>query len=320
MTTIRIYCTSLIQQAKMAGRYSTADIYANTLNSFLLFTENPNFRFSEISPCLIKQYEEYLLNNGLRHNTLSTYMRTLRSIFNQAKKDNIYIPIDTNELFRYVFTGYESTTKRAIAPTLIRQLSLLDLSKTPNLSFSRDLFLLSFYLRGMPFVDLAYLRKSDIRENTIYYYRHKTHQQLVVYIEPCATKILTRYSRNNSESPYLLPILTKSGENGFKQYKSALRLYNLHLHRLSKILHLSIPLTSYVARHSWATAAKNEGINISVISESLGHASEKITYTYLASFDNNTIFKANRKVIATISAEDKKKNRKNKCNNISSSK
>jgi len=318
MITIRIYTKALIQKAKTAGRYSTAGVYAHTLNSFLRFIGKEDVTFSEISSGMIKQYEEYLLKKGLRHNTLSTYMRMLRSIFNQAREDDIPVPCDINELFHYVFTGYEPTTKRAISPLLIRQLFLLDLRTSPTLCFSRDLFLLSFYLRGMPFVDLAYLRKSDIRQNTVYYYRHKTHQQLVVYIEPCAAKILTKYSRKNSDLPYLLPILTDTGETGFKQYKSALRLYNLHLHRLSEKLHLPVSLTSYVARHSWATTAKNEGVNISIISESLGHASEKVTYTYLASFDNNTICKANRKVIATINTEKREKNSVKKSNDFSS--
>ena len=89
--------------------------------------------------------------------------------------------------------------------------------------------------------------------------------------------------------------------------KSALRLYNQHLHTLSKMLRLSIPLTSYVARHSWATTAKDEGVAISVISESLGHTSEKVTHVYLASFDNNAMSKANKKVIATIQSKQKEK-------------
>ena len=110
------------------------------------------------------------------------------------------------------------------------------LEQHPHLCFSRDLFLLSFYLRGIPFVDLVYLRKTDMRHNTIYYYRHKTRQQLSVYIEPYAADILRRYTNKHSQSPYLLPILSSTGSEGYRQYKSALRLYNQHLHQLSKML------------------------------------------------------------------------------------
>lgn len=227
-------------------------------------------------------------------------MRMLRSISHQAAEQGIPFTHSVDDLFAYVFTGYEPTVKRAISPLLIRRLMNLDLEKRPALRFSRDLFLLSFYLRGIPFVDLAHLRQTDVRHNTIYYYRHKTRQQLSVHIESYAAQIINRYKNKTTSSPYLLPILSLTGEDGYKQYKSALRLYNQHLHTLSKMLRLNTPLTSYVARHSWATTAKDEGIAISVISESLGHTSEKVTHVYLASFDNNAMSKANKKVIATI--------------------
>lgn len=301
MITIYTFTTSLIEEIKFAGRYSTSGIYISAINSLLRFAGNKSLTFQDITPQLIKQYEEHLLLSGCRHNTLSTYMRMLRSIFSQAVSRNIPFSYHTDELFRYVFTGYESTTKRAVSPTLIRRLSLLELSTYPNLQFSRDLFLLSFYLRGIPFVDLAHLRKTDVQHNTIYYYRHKTRQQLSVRIETCAAQILNKYKTpTESQSPYLLPILSQAGEKGHIQYKSALRLYNQHLHKLSKMLKLPVHLTSYVARHSWATTAKDEGVAISVISEGLGHTSEKITHVYLASFDNNAMSKANRKVIAAI--------------------
>lgn len=302
MITIDAYTQSLIEETKKAGRYSTAGIYTSSINSFLSFVDDPDITFETLTPELIKQHEEQLLLNGKRHNTISAYMRMLRSISNQAEEEGIPFSHSVDKLFEFVFTGYEPTMKRAISPSIIRRLALLDLNQMPSLCFSRDLFLLSFYLRGIPFVDLAHLRKNDVKYNTIYYYRHKTHQQLSVQIEPCALQILNKYKKRAADSPYLLPILTLTGEDGYRQYKSALRLYNQHLHRLSETLRLKTPLTSYVARHSWATTAKDEGVAISLISESLGHTSEKVTYTYLASFDNNAMSKANRKVIATISS------------------
>lgn len=305
MVTIHTYTFSLIKEAKQAGRYSTAGIYTSAVNSFFRFTENYDITFKDLTPGLIKSYEVQLLQRGKRHNTISTYMRTLRSISNQAAEEGVEFSCSVDELFEFVFTGYEPTAKRAISTSIIRRLMLLELDKQPTLHFSRDLFLLSFYLRGIPFVDLAHLRKSDVKYNTIYYYRHKTRQQLSVQIEPCAAQILNRYKQKAAASPYLLPIITLAGEEGYKQYKNALRLYNEHLHRLSSILHLRVPLTSYVARHSWATTAKDEGVAISLISESLGHTSEKVTHVYLASFDNNAISKANRKVIATINPNKK---------------
>lgn len=306
MTTIYTFTTSLIEEARQAGRYSTAGIYTSALNSFIRFTGDISITFEALTPGLIKQYEEQLLCKGKRHNTISSYMRMLRSISNQAAEQGIPFQSDVDEIFKYVFTGYEPTAKRAVSPSLIRRLANLDLEEQPGLCFSRDMFLLSFYLRGIPFVDLAHLRKTDVKYNTIYYYRHKTKQQLVVRIESYAAQIIHKYEKKVPSSPYLLPILTLAGEDGYRQYKSALRLYNQHLHQLSKKLRLSAPLTSYVARHSWATTAKEEGIAISLISESLGHSSEKVTHVYLASFDNNAMSKANRKVISAIYPDKKR--------------
>ena len=322
MNTIHNFSASLIQRTKQAGRYSTSGIYTSTVNSFFRFIGHRSITFADLTPSLIKQYEDRLLGEGRRHNTISTYMRMLRSISHQAAEQGIPFTHSIDDLFAYVFTGYEPTAKRAISPLLIRRLVNLDLEKKPALRFSRDMFLLSFYLRGIPFVDLVHLRKTDVKHNTIYYYRHKTRQQLSVHIESYAAQIINRYKNEAASSPYLLLILSLTGEDGYRQYKSALRLYNQHLHTLSKMLRLSIPLTSYVARHkweyyknstvyiarhSWATTAKDEGVAISVISESLGHTSEKVTHVYLASFDNNAMSKANKKVIATIHPNKKKK-------------
>lgn len=307
MTTIQTYTLTLVTEAKQSGRYSTAGLYNSAINSFLRFAGDTTITFKALTPGLIKEYEQALIIEGRRHNTVSAYMRMFRSISYQAAEQGIAFSYDVEQLFSFVFTGYEPTAKRAISPTLIRRLANLDLDDKPQLRFSRDIFLLSFYLRGIPFVDLVHLRKTDVKYNTIYYYRQKTKQQLVVHIEPYAAQILKKYRNKDSSSPYLLPILSLTGEDRYRQYKSALRLYNEHLHQLSKTLRLTIPLTSYVARHSWATTAKKQGIPISLISESLGHTSEKVTHVYLASFNDNAMSKANRKIIKTIHPDKKKK-------------
>ena len=178
MTTIYTFAQSAIEEARSAGRYGTANLYSGAINSFRNFTGDIPLTFKEVTAGMIKRYEESLLQKGRSHNTISAYMRMLRSIFNQAYQQGIPDTIPADELFRFVFTGYEPTAKRAISPALIRRLSQLNLEHSPNLRFSRDLFLLSFYLRGIPFVDLVHLRKTDMKHNTIYYYRRKTRQQL----------------------------------------------------------------------------------------------------------------------------------------------
>lgn len=293
------FIESLIKKANSGGHYSTANAYASTLRSFQKFTGKESQLLEELTPEVIKTYEQHLFLKGLRHNTISLYMRMLRSICNQAVAQQV-ANLRTDELFGDVFVGYKTTIKRAIKPSIIGELVNVDLSRQPQLELSRDLFLLSFYLRGIPFVDLAYLRKSDVQNNIVTYYRKKTGQQLCVTLETYARTIIKRYAERCKDSPYLLPIITEVGLMGHKQYKSALRLYNKHLHRISERFNLGVTLTSYVARHTWATTARYKGIPVSLISTGMGHASEKVTYVYLDSFENKTLSDANKKVIAAI--------------------
>ncbi|WP_321480440.1 site-specific integrase [uncultured Bacteroides sp.] len=299
MEVLSIFVECLKNELLDSGRHATARSYESALKRLVSFTGNQKTTFTELTPFLLKQYEEHLYSQGCRRNTVSLYMRMLRSICNQASRRGI-----TNlpgGLFEEVFTGTESCQKRAVNPEVIRKLCALDLaSSSASLAFSRDMFLLSFYLRGIPFVDLAHLRKSDLQKNTLTYRRSKTGHELTVSLEPCAMSLFRKYAPLVKNSPYLLPIITQIGENEYGQYQSALRLYNYHLHQLSNKLRLKEHLTSYVARHSWATAAYREGIPVAVISESLGHSSEKVTYNYLASFDNRTLKRANKKVIALV--------------------
>ena len=182
------------------------------MNSFFRFIGHRSITFADLTPSLIKQYEDRLLGEGRRHNTISTYMRMLRSISHQAAEQGIPFTHSIDDLFAYVFTGYEPTAKRAISPLLIRRLVNLDLEKKPALRFSRDMFLLSFYLRGIPFVDLVHLRKTDVKHNTIYYYRHKTRQQLSVHIESYAAQIINRYKNEAASSPlFATDIITNRG-------------------------------------------------------------------------------------------------------------
>ncbi len=299
MNSLFNFTTQLRGRLLSVGRYSTARCYLTSVRQFLKFLEKDDFTLSEITPELLKRFERSLLARKCELNTISMYMRMLRSIYNQAVEEGLapYAP----KLFNDVFTGNDTTEKRAVSPNVISQLKDADLSERPALAMSRDLFLLSFYLRGIPFVDLIRLRKSDLRRNMLHYHRSKTGTQLTVQVEPCARELLLKYASSDKNSPFLLSIITQEGARGYVQYQSALRKYNSHLNKLSLVLQLKVRLTSYVARHSWATAAYHRGISVSVICESLGHSSEKVTYTYLTSFGHKTLGSANRKVIALLS-------------------
>jgi site-specific recombinase XerD len=240
---------------------------------------------------LIKRYETWLKGKGLRLNTVSFYMRILRAVYNKAVEQGLTAQ---NNPFRQVYTGIEKTVKRAIDEQAIKKLHQVRLS-SPSLSFARDLFMLSIYTRGMAFVDMAHLKKSDIHDGYLTYFRRKTGQQLNIKIEPCMSAIIERYAPRTAGSDYLLPILVES-----KSYNSALRLQNSRLQSISKIMGLDTPLSTYVARHSWASLAKRNGVSVQIISESMGHDNENTTRIYLASLDRSVIDETNAMLLSKI--------------------
>lgn len=184
-------------------------------------------------------------------NTISFYMRILRAVYNRAVEKEFVLQ---RFPFKHVYTGVDKTTKRAISLDTIRQIKQIDLSNDPRLEKARDMFMFSFYTRGMSFVDMAYLRKSGLRGGILSYRRQKTNQQLFIKWEECMQQIIDRYP---NPSPYLLPIITSS-DNPRRQYISASHTLNRHLKQLGEQLGLDIALTMYVARHSWASAARDK--------------------------------------------------------------
>lgn len=253
MKTITDFVFMLIEELKQSGRYGTARSYSSSIKRLNAFIGYDKLTFHELTPELLKKYELFLYQEGCKRNTVSLYMRMLRSICNQVTRRGKASP--QLGLFDDVFTGTDSSEKRATTPLIIGRLQDLDLDNASSLAFARDMFLLSFFLRGIPFVDFTYLRKSDVKMGVLRYRRSKTKRLLTVAIEPCAQVIIRKYEQYTQNSPYLLPIINPALPDKYKQYQSALRLYNKRLTPLSNLLGLKIRLTSYVARHSWATAA-----------------------------------------------------------------
>jgi len=164
------------------------------------------------------------------------------------------------------------------------------------LAFSRDIFLFSFYALGMPFVDVAFLQKQQCKDGYIVYDRHKTGQRVRVRIEPLMQQIIDRYSRE--DSIYVFPILSASDRDAReKEYESVRSRYNRHLRKLGEMMGLGRRLTSYVARHSWASIAYHANVDLSVISKALGHSSPNTTLTYIREIDDNRIDMANKELL-----------------------
>lgn len=200
--------------------------------------------------------------------------------------------------FKHVYTGIDKTVKRAISLKSIKRIKNLELSLNPALDFARDMFLFSFYTRGMSFIDMAYLKKKDLLDGILTYRRHKTGQQLSIKWEKCMQDIVSKYDTDDS-SLYLLPIFKSPDENR-KQYKYVQCRINQQLKEIAKRANISIPLSMYVARHSWASIAKSKNIPVSVISEGMGHDSEMTTQIYLASLDSSVVDNANRQILKCL--------------------
>jgi len=290
------FMESVIIQLKRLNRERTAETYTATLNSFMRFRIDNDVLLNEINSDLMMEYEAYLKIRDVTMNTVSFYMRILRAVYNRAVERGL---TEQRNPFRHVYTGIDKTVKRAIPLKAIRRIKELDLSLKPSLDFARDMFLFSFYTRGMSFIDMAYLRKKDLQNGILSYRRRKTGQQLFIRWEKCMQEIIDKYEVEGI-SPYLLPILKYPYERSRNQYKNTLFRVNKYLKEVARLANIEIPLTMYVSRHSWASAAKNKNIPVSVISEGMGHDSEMTTQIYLASLNNAIVDNANALILKSL--------------------
>ncbi len=289
------FMRNVINHLKQQGKIRTSETYMTTLNSFMRFRGDKDILMEEIDSDLIMSYEAYLKERDVTLNTISFYMRILRAVYNRAVEKEFTIQ---RYPFKHVYTGVEKTVKRAIPLKVIKDIKEMDLSLLPSLDYARDMFLFSFYTRGMSFVDMAYLKKKNLSDGILSCRRKKTGQQLFIRWESCMQEIVDKYPAN--DSPYLLPIIRRPGVDERTQYKNALFLVNRKLKEIAKRLGLSIPLTMYVARHSWASIAKSKNIPVAVISEGMGHDSERTTLIYLASLDTAVVDKANQLILKLL--------------------
>ena len=293
------------------GQYRTMLHYQATLNSFKRYRDNKDIALREIDAEVMRSYEAYLHHTvGVCKNTSSFYLRILRSTYNKAVAKGLTPQLHP---FTDVYTGIAPTRKRAIPAESVSQIKHLESVKylTPKEEMARDTFLMSFYLRGISFIDLAHLRKSDLKDGYLHYTRSKTGQRLTIRWEKEMQELLEKYQAQTASSPYLFPFLVdagnKSHDKTIDKKQEEVRLYHnaesrisYHLRKLGAKIGIKGKLTLYVARHSWATAARDNNISISVISESLGHHSETTTQIYLRSIKSSEVDDANAKILAVL--------------------
>lgn len=289
------YIESIIVKLKQNGKVRTSETYKSALNSFKKFRKDEDIMLDSLTSEIMEAYEAWHKSRGVAPNTISFYTRILRAVYNRAVEDDI---IENRNPFKYVYTGVDKTVKRALPLPVIKKIKALDLSLNSSLDYARDMFLMSFYIRGMSFIDMAFLKKSDLKNGYVTYRRRKTGQQLIIEWTKEMQMILDKYPENTTD--YLLPIIRNPGTNERCTYRNMGYNINHNLKKIAKMVGVQIPLTLYVARHSWASAAKAKGIPLSVISEGMGHDSEATTQIYLASLDTSVVDRANSLILKSL--------------------
>lgn len=281
------------ERMQKQARHKTAANYLTAARSLSRFLDNSKWRFADITAAMLQCYQRWLCNRGVRLNTVSAYMRSLRSLYNRAAGNVADSP------FSAVFTGHEQTAKRSVTESEIRQLLALRLDSQPHLALARDLFVFSFMAMGMPFVDIAYLKWHQINDGVMHYARHKTGHKVCVNVEPCMAEIINRHAITSSE--YVFPLLAgTTADNVHPTYLKRLRSYNYALRRLSSLINTSRTLSSYVARHSWASLAYRSGLDISQIAKAMGHTKLSTTLIYIRALLDPSLAEANKKVMQSL--------------------
>lgn len=273
---------------------STVSNYLTALRSFAAFTGEHLF-LDDVDQQLIDRYQLYLKSKGICLNTISCYMRSLRVIYNKmlGKETVIHNP------FSNAFMGKTKTRKRSINREEIIRIQQLELPPYSYIKLCRDTLLFSFYALGMPFVDIAHLQHSQIVDNTISYYRHKTMQPVHIHIEPCIREIIDRYSTPGRK--HVFPFITAADHIAAnRQYRTSLSRYNRTLKQIAVMAGVTSNITSYTMRHTWATLAFRNNVDLPIISKALGHTNTNTTITYIREIDDAPIAEANRKLLREL--------------------
>lgn len=292
-------CLTLSDLAKPIiekANHSTAKNYQTALQSLRHFNHGHDVLLVDIDRKMINDYEHWLEMTGVSRNASSCYMRSLRALYNKVSKHRVR---SDKKPFLDVYTGVAKTRKRSLSDEDIAKILQLELPEGSLQCFARDLFMFSIYAMGMPFVDMALLKKTQIEGNVIRYNRQKTGQSIKMRLEPCMKEIIDRY--NVEESPFVFPLLNpRLKKKLVTQYRSWLANYNRLLKEVASLAGVETNLTSYVSRHTWASMAHEANVEINVISQAMGHTNPNTTMIYIAELSEARMSEANLKVLKNI--------------------
>ena len=308
------------------GRIGTGRNYLTACHSFSRFQSAHrlgNIKLAALTAGLLAEYEAWMWNEGVSRNSTSNYMRSLRAVYKRHMGRQ-----GDSQLFEYVYTGCASTSKRAITADDIHTIMQLDIAeglrqtaahtsgttlkrRVECLELVRDYFVFCLTCRGLTFVDLAYLRHSDIAGDFLTYRRKKTGHEIRIFLEPIMKDIIQRRQTHTTcDGAFLFPIIETecsrlppkcdslpTHTRQYLAYRHAINFYNAKLKQLGRLVSPQLNLTSYVSRHTWATLAYRSEVPLPVISKAMGHSSVQTTQIYLQSFADNEIDLANRMLL-----------------------
>lgn len=305
-TSVLEYYKTVIDDLKVKKKIGNAFNYEQSKNSFEKFVSNNGIKFEDIDVAFLNRWEKEL-SKTCSGNGISNYMRTLRALYNRAISEDLcskeYYPFKTH----FNNNGYDigklktATIKRALGEEDLQKLKDYE-PDDDYLIDAKNLFFFSFYTMGMNIIDICMLKWSNINNGRIGYIRSKNGKPHNIKILPPVLKILESYKEFDWETDYIFPVLkpeNKTAEQIKEKVKFYNRTINRNLKRLGKLAEIANPeqLTTYVARHTWATTMKRKGVSTSIISEAMHHSDEKTTQIYLDSFENDIVDEMNEKLL-----------------------
>lgn len=275
-----------MQALRDAQRLSYMLTIQQTYNSLMEFNKHLNIYFVDIDVPWLKRYETWLRKHGLSGNTIKGRFVDIRTMYNIAVDENL-VKVEHYPFRKFKISKLQQeTAKRAITKEDVTRIMEYK-TKNKLVQFAIDIFTFSYIMGGINFVDIASLTKENIMDNRLVYIRQKTKKLIQLPLQDKAIELIEKY--HDDDNPHLFPILLayhKTEQQRLNRVHKVIVNVNKRLKKIGKELELPITLTTYVARHSHATILKKAGVATSIISESLGHSSEKVTQIYLDSFGN----------------------------------
>ena len=284
------YMSRLEDEKRTGYRLSIQQTY----NSLIKFNRHLDIPFSGIDCNWLRRYETWLRKQDKSENTIGIRFRNIRTIFNLAMDMELVKQEDYPFKKFKVSKLHQETAKRALSKDEIQAVISYPVGgKDFYTRLAVSLFTFSYFMGGINFVDMAYLTDKNIIEGRLIYHRKKTSKLINLPLQEEALMVLKMYK--DSSKGYLFPILSKehkTEQQKLNRLHKVITKVNRALKAIGEELNIPIKLTTYCARHSYATVLKRAGVATSIISESLGHSSERVTQIYLDSFENNQIDKA----------------------------